>query len=495
MNWLDQAFPRGYIGVQNNGAPMPPEQAINFVLPFGSSIVDDPQNKRTTVTIQFVTADTQQVTTIATSGAHLIGQGVAIPSTALTTCDAEVYATDGAGNWAWWRLTRGFLRTGTGNAVAEPTSTIVAAGFPIGSNSGGSPAGWAATIELGSGANANIAYLNATGQATWYWFLDSSQFPSPAISSELTVTAMSPSSGTTTGGTALTITGTNFETPPTVTIGGVAATSVVLVSSTSITCVSPALGTGTYDVVVTNPDGTSATLIGGWTAGSGLPTGYAAWWQVSALSNGAVSSWTATGSAPPTLQQATGANQPTKSSGPNIITFNGTSDGLIDTATATFTAAFTVGIKFKLNAVPTGIGNFQTLLELFKSGGGDGMVIAFVPSAGGYGPISVSGHTPNTGSVFASPTLDTGTHRLIVTYDGVSGNNVPSGYQVMYDGVLQTLSAGGTLLAVSDNRLGELNNSGTPSNWFNGETWDLVVYPSVLSSPNLSQLDTWLQSL
>jgi hypothetical protein len=74
-----------------------------------------------------------------------------------------------------------------------------------------------------------------------------------------TVTGTVPASGTALGGTAIAVTGTGFVATPTVTIGGVACTSVVWVSSTTLTCVAPAgAHVGTALVVVTNPD-TSAS--------------------------------------------------------------------------------------------------------------------------------------------------------------------------------------------------------------------------------------------
>jgi len=72
-----------------------------------------------------------------------------------------------------------------------------------------------------------------------------------------TVTKVSPSSGPAAGGTTVTITGTNFATPATVTFGGVAATGVQVLSPTQLTAISPA-GTGKVDVRVTAPGGTSA---------------------------------------------------------------------------------------------------------------------------------------------------------------------------------------------------------------------------------------------
>lgn len=73
-----------------------------------------------------------------------------------------------------------------------------------------------------------------------------------------TVSAISPTAGTTLGGTAVTITGTNFTGATGVTIGGVAATSVVVVNSTTITAVTPAGSAGTASVLVTTPDGTNS---------------------------------------------------------------------------------------------------------------------------------------------------------------------------------------------------------------------------------------------
>lgn len=70
-----------------------------------------------------------------------------------------------------------------------------------------------------------------------------------------TVTAVSPSSGPTTGGTSVTITGLNLLGTTGVKFGGAAATFTVE-SATSIKATEPA-GTGTVDVTVTSESGTS----------------------------------------------------------------------------------------------------------------------------------------------------------------------------------------------------------------------------------------------
>src|SRR5438128_856056 len=87
-----------------------------------------------------------------------------------------------------------------------------------------------------------------------------------------TVSAISPSSGTSSGGTAVTVTGTGFAAGATVSLGGTAATNVTVVSSTSLTATTAAHVAGTVDVVVTNSDGQSGTLTGGYTYTTPAPT-------------------------------------------------------------------------------------------------------------------------------------------------------------------------------------------------------------------------------
>jgi hypothetical protein len=77
-------------------------------------------------------------------------------------------------------------------------------------------------------------------------------FGQPAVS------AVAPNAGPTAGGTSVIITGTNFGGASAVSFGLAAATSFTIDSSTQITATSPA-GTGTVDVRVVTPGGTSAT--------------------------------------------------------------------------------------------------------------------------------------------------------------------------------------------------------------------------------------------
>ncbi len=75
------------------------------------------------------------------------------------------------------------------------------------------------------------------------------------ISPVPTVTAIDPTSGTPAGGTSVTVTGTDLGNASAVDFGNTAGT-ITADSATSLTATSPS-GTGTVDVTVTTPDGTS----------------------------------------------------------------------------------------------------------------------------------------------------------------------------------------------------------------------------------------------
>lgn len=70
-----------------------------------------------------------------------------------------------------------------------------------------------------------------------------------------TIASITPATGLAAGGTAVTIKGTNLEGVTAVTFGGTAATSVTVVDSNTVTCVTPAKTAGTYSVVLTDDSG------------------------------------------------------------------------------------------------------------------------------------------------------------------------------------------------------------------------------------------------
>ncbi len=153
--------------------------------------------------------------------------------------------------------------TGTGFLNDAPGTNTVTFGATVATNvvavsdtsiTCDAPAGTA-------GATVNVTVANANGSATRvnaFTF-----YPAP------TLAGISPDHGPESGGTTVTLTGTgfldNFAGTNTVTIGGVAATSVVVTSNTSLTCVTPALAAGAArDVVLANANG-SATLSAAYT--------------------------------------------------------------------------------------------------------------------------------------------------------------------------------------------------------------------------------------
>jgi formylglycine-generating enzyme required for sulfatase activity len=79
-----------------------------------------------------------------------------------------------------------------------------------------------------------------------------------------TIATVSPNVGPSTGGTTITITGTNFTGATSVKIGTKVATGLVVVNPTTITAVTPVNTTGPKSVSVTTPGGT-ATLANGYT--------------------------------------------------------------------------------------------------------------------------------------------------------------------------------------------------------------------------------------
>ncbi len=83
--------------------------------------------------------------------------------------------------------------------------------------------------------------------------------PAPVIS------GLAPNSGSVNGGTSVTLSGNNFLSGASVKFGGVAATNVNVISSTSLTAQTPSHSAGTVTVDLTNPDGQSAFLANGFT--------------------------------------------------------------------------------------------------------------------------------------------------------------------------------------------------------------------------------------
>lgn len=81
-----------------------------------------------------------------------------------------------------------------------------------------------------------------------------------AYDSQVSVTSVTPDTGDAAGGTSVTIAGKGFTGATGVTFDGSSATSLVVVSDTSITCDTPAHAAGAVDVVVTTPGGSGTGI-------------------------------------------------------------------------------------------------------------------------------------------------------------------------------------------------------------------------------------------
>src|SRR5439155_1147651 len=94
-------------------------------------------------------------------------------------------------------------------------------------------------------------YLTANGTWNWHTRIGTFKFANCPAVPPPPVSAVRPTSGTTAGGTPITITGTGFAAGATATVGGSAATGVSVVSATQINATTPAHPAGVADVIVT----------------------------------------------------------------------------------------------------------------------------------------------------------------------------------------------------------------------------------------------------
>jgi hypothetical protein len=153
-----------------------------------------------------------------------------------STGNVASVANAGAGATYVWGITNGTITAGAG------TNSIT---FTAGASPG--------TLTL------NVTVTTSAGCS------DTKSANVTVVLPTVTVTSISPNFGTVTGGTNVTVNGTNFAAGATVTFGGTAATNVVVVSAIKITAKTPAHAAGAVNVTVTNTDTSTATLTSGYT--------------------------------------------------------------------------------------------------------------------------------------------------------------------------------------------------------------------------------------
>jgi hypothetical protein len=175
--------------------------------------------------------------------------------------------------------------TGMTVACVNPDATITAPSSATAGSTGnlatvanagaGATYNWSitnGTITAGTGTNSVTFTAGAVGTLTLQVTVTNSASCADTKSANVnvvlpavTVTSVSPTSGSINGHTAVTVNGTGFQSGAAVTFGGSAATSIVVVSATKITAVTAAHLAGTVNVTVTNPDTSAGTLTNGYT--------------------------------------------------------------------------------------------------------------------------------------------------------------------------------------------------------------------------------------
>jgi hypothetical protein len=138
--------------------------------------------------------------------------------------------------------------TGTNLSAA----TVVKFGATAGTITGDSPSSVTATSPAGTVGASDVTVITPGGTSPTS-SADKFTYVGPP-----SVTGVSPTNGPSSGGTSVTITGTNLLAATTVSFGGSSGT-ITADSATSMTATAPARSAGTVDVTVTTAGGTSAT--------------------------------------------------------------------------------------------------------------------------------------------------------------------------------------------------------------------------------------------
>jgi YVTN family beta-propeller protein len=215
------------VGTTPQGVAVTPDGSKVYVTNFGSHTVSVIATASNTVTDTITVGNGPQGVAVTPDGGTVyVANEASNDVSVIATASDTVETTISAGS------------SPTGVAVTPDGSKLYVAneGNPAVSVISTATNTITTTVEVGAGP---VAFGSFIG-------------PSPAA-----VTLISPSSGLAGGGTSVTITGTSFTGATAVEFGGTLALFEIN-SSSSITAIAPA-GSGTVDVTVTTPAGTSAT--------------------------------------------------------------------------------------------------------------------------------------------------------------------------------------------------------------------------------------------
>ena len=243
-----------------------------------------------------------------------------------------------------------------------------------------------------------------------------------------TITSLSIVSGPVAGGTSLTITGTNFTGTSSVTFGGSAATSVLVISATSVSLTNPSGTVGLQDVVLTTPGG-SVTSTGAFTyIGAarnptfGTPTKTAGGFTVSITNYDSGYTW-------PTPTVSAGSISVSAPSGSTqLLTVTGLTSGQSAEITATTTKTNYYGGSATVSSAAKTTPTFSWSDSSKNYGDADYSVTAPTPSVPG--TFTYTSATTSVATITSSGTVHiagAGTTIITATFTPTDATNYTSG--------------------------------------------------------------------
>jgi len=334
----------------------------------------------------------------------------------------------------------------TAGALAGGTSlTINGTGFLSGATStvGGtactspnvaSSISMSCTLPAKSAGAYTVAVLNTDGQS-------GSLSNAYTYQAAPTVASVSPTSGSTAGSTAITITGTGFLSGATATVGGVSCTSPNVTNSTTMTCTTGARAAATVDIVVTNSDTQSGT-------GSNLYT-YA-----------------------------------TPFADATSIDCDGTNDyGSVAGTTVNGYFEYNTPFSFSIWVKPDAVTGEKTFFSTRDSGASYRGFLVEALNAGFLGQLNTNALQPTlqSASAFASNTWA----HIVIVYSGASNF---SGYKFYLNG---TDTATGSSTAYAATTVTSVNAqfcNDPQSSYFNGKIGDSAVFNVALTSGQVTEI-------
>lgn len=249
-----------------------------------------------------------------------------------------------------------------------------------------------------------------------------------------TVASINPTSWGVKGSTTATITGEFFEDSSSVSIGGDPCTSVNVVSSTELTCTLPYHPAEVVDVVVSNPDGQTGTLIDGFKYNSFLfVTTQGGASIFSYVIDSGDASVTAVGSYAGSNGMYQMAVDPT-----NTFLYSAATSGnivgyTINSQTGALTAI--AGSPWAGSNTPNGVAITPDGTKLYVSNWTGANVSAFTVDTGTGALTSVGNFAAGTNP--GAMTIDsTGSYLYVSNY----GSNTISGFDINADGTLSALA-------------------------------------------------------